>query len=49
LNKGQVPTAIHFAQVKEMDGLFLTGREADANFHWDKLEGSAVLLFAVGS
>ena len=29
LNKGETPAAVHFAQVNEMDGFFLTGRSAD--------------------
>jgi ABC-type nitrate/sulfonate/bicarbonate transport system substrate-binding protein len=29
LDKGETPPAVHFAQVNEMDGFFLTGREAD--------------------
>ena len=29
LNKGETPSAVHFAQINEMDGFFLTGREAD--------------------
>ena len=38
----------HFAQVNEMDGFFLTGREADPEFSWDKLEGADVVLFGGG-
>ena len=38
--EGQTPAAVHFAQVNEMDGFFLTGREADPAFTWDKLEGA---------
>jgi NitT/TauT family transport system substrate-binding protein len=48
LNKGETPTAVHFAQVNEMDGFFLTGREADAAFTWDKLEGAEVVMFNGG-
>jgi len=48
LNKGETPAAVHFAQVNEMDGFFLTGREADPNFTWDKLEGAEVVLFKGG-
>ena len=39
---------VHFAQVNEMDGFFLTGREADAAFTWDKLEGAEVVMFSGG-
>lgn len=48
LNKGETPTAVHFAQVNEMDGFFLTGRKADPAFTWDKLEGAEVVLFKAG-
>ena len=48
LDKGQTPEAVHFAQVNEMDGFFLTGREADADFAWKKLEGAEVVLFKGG-
>ncbi len=48
LDKGETPAAVHFAQVNEMDGFFLTGREADPDFTWDKLEGSEVVMFKGG-
>ena len=48
LNKGEAPTAVHFAQINEMDGFFLTGRDADPDFTWDKLEGAEVVLFNGG-
>jgi NitT/TauT family transport system substrate-binding protein len=48
LNKGETPAAVHFAQVNEMDGFFLTGREADPAFVWDKLEGAEVVMFKAG-
>ena len=48
LNKGESPAAVHFAQVNEMDGFFLTGREADPAFTWDKLEGAEVVMFNGG-
>ena len=48
LNKGETPGAVHFAQVNEMDGFFLTGRQADPDFTWDKLEGAEVVLFKGG-
>ena len=48
LNKGETPAAVHFAQVNEMDGFFLTGRKADAAFTWDKLEGAEVVMFNGG-
>lgn len=48
LERGERPTTTHFAQVNEMDGFFLTGREADADFSWSKLEGADVVLFGGG-
>ncbi len=48
LMKGETPTCLHFAQVNEMDGFFLTGREQDTGFSWSKLEGADVILFGSG-
>jgi NitT/TauT family transport system substrate-binding protein len=48
LNKGETPTAVHFAQINEMDGFFLTGRKADPAFSWNKLEGAEVVMFKDG-
>ena len=48
LNKGQEPEVVHFAQVNEMDGFFITGREADPDFTWHKLEGAEVVMFKGG-
>ena len=44
LNKGEIPSCVHFAQINEMDGFFLTGRDADPEFQWNKLEGAEVLV-----
>ena len=48
LAKGEIPIAVHFAQINEMDGFFLTAREPDPDFSWKKLEGSEVVLFGGG-
>jgi len=48
LAKGETPVAVHFAQVNEMDGFFITAREADPDFTWDKLEGAQVVMFKGG-
>jgi NitT/TauT family transport system substrate-binding protein len=48
LDKGETPAAVHFAQVNEMDGFFLTGREADPAFTWNKLEAAEVVMFKAG-
>jgi NitT/TauT family transport system substrate-binding protein len=44
LEKGERSAAVHFAQINEKDGFFLTGREADADFRWEKLLGRKVLV-----
>jgi NitT/TauT family transport system substrate-binding protein len=48
LDQDKTPDAVHFAQVNEMDGFFLTGRQADAAFEWKKLEGAEVVMFKAG-
>jgi NitT/TauT family transport system substrate-binding protein len=48
LNEGRRPPVVHFAQVNEMDGFFLTAREADPDFAWKKLEGAEVVMFKGG-
>ncbi len=44
LERGATPPAMHFAQINEMDGFFLTGRAAEPDFSWDKLAGKTVLV-----
>ena len=44
LEKGQMPAAVHFAQINEKDGFFLTARAADPAFDWAKLSGKRVLV-----
>jgi NitT/TauT family transport system substrate-binding protein len=48
LDKGETPLAVHFAQVNEMDGFFLTARKADPGFSWNKLEGAELVTFKGG-
>ena len=48
LGKGEQPPALHFAQVNEMDGFFLTAREPDPAFQWKKLEGAEVVMLRRG-
>jgi len=48
LDKGETPHAVHFAQVNEMDGFFLTARKPDAAFDWKKLEGAELVTFKGG-
>jgi NitT/TauT family transport system substrate-binding protein len=44
LAQGQTPPAVHFAQINEMDGFFLTARAPDPDFAWSKLAGRKVLV-----
>ncbi len=44
LSRGVTPPAVHFAQINEMDGFFLTARQSDPSFSWDKLRGREVLV-----
>lgn len=44
LEQGKAPPAVHFAQINEMDGFFLTAREPDPAFAWSKLAGKKVLV-----
>jgi len=46
--RGESAYPLHFAQVNEMDGFFITGRESDAGFSWQKLEGAEVVMFGGG-
>lgn len=48
LSRGESTDVVHFAQVNEMDGFFITAREPDPDFTWDKLEGSDTVLFKGG-
>ena len=48
LSRGEDPGVVHFAQINEMDGFFLTAREPDADFDWRRLEGAPVVLFGGG-
>ena len=48
LSKGEDPGVVHFAQINETDGFFLTAREPDADFDWRTLEGAEVVLFGGG-
>src|SRR5688572_15724668 len=48
LDQGKQPEALHFAQINEMDGFFLTARKPDPAFSWKKLEGAQVVMFKGG-
>ena len=44
LEKGNQPAPRHFALINNMDGFFITARDADPNFAWSSLEGADVLV-----
>jgi NitT/TauT family transport system substrate-binding protein len=44
LEQGKMPPAVHFAQINEKDGFFLTARTPDKSFTWDKLKGKRVII-----
>jgi len=46
--RGETDYPLHFAQVNEMDGFFISAREPDSQFTWDKLEGAEVVMFGGG-
>jgi len=48
IQAGETDYPLHFAQVNEMDGFFISAREADDDFSWDKLEGAEVVIFGGG-
>jgi len=44
LEKGDKPPVMHFAQINERDGFFLTARKPDPSFNWDKLKSGKTLV-----
>ena len=44
LEKGETNKTFHFAQINEMDGFFLTGRNGEPDFAWANLNGKKVLV-----
>jgi len=44
LDSGVKPVTVHFAQINEMDGFFLTGRKPEPNFKWSDLKGKKVIV-----
>jgi len=43
MEKNEDNLAVHFAQINQRDGFFLTGRSPDQSFDWKKLEGASLL------
>ena len=48
LARGETHGVVHFAQVNEMDGFFITGREPEPDFTWNRLEDTEVVTFSGG-
>jgi NitT/TauT family transport system substrate-binding protein len=44
LEKGEKPRVVHFAQINERDGFFITARKPDPSFTWQKLASGKVLV-----
>jgi len=44
LEQGKPVPALHFAQINEKDGFFLTGRSPDPAFSWSELKGRKVIV-----
>src|SRR5215831_10462631 len=43
LEKNEGGLAVHFAQINQRDGFFLSGRSPDQSFDWKRLEGASLL------
>ena len=43
MEKNEGNLAVHFAQINQRDGFFLTGRSPEKSFDWKMLEGSSLL------
>ena len=43
LEKGELPRAVHFAQINEKDGFFIAARQPDPKFSWNKLKSGKIL------
>lgn len=46
--RGESDYPLHFAQVNEMDGFFISAREAQEDFDWHQLEDAEVVIFGGG-
>lgn len=44
LERGEECDLVHFAQINERDGFFITGRKPETDFHWQNLVGKRVLV-----
>jgi NitT/TauT family transport system substrate-binding protein len=46
--RGESDYPLHFAQVNEMDGFFISARNREDDFSWKNLEGAEVVIFGGG-
>jgi NitT/TauT family transport system substrate-binding protein len=46
--RGESDYPLHFAQVNEMDGFFISARNREDDFSWKNLEGAEVVIFGAG-
>jgi NitT/TauT family transport system substrate-binding protein len=46
--RGESDYPLHFAQINEMDGFFISARDPDDAFDWRKLEDTEVVIFGGG-
>ena len=44
LEQGKPIDIVHFAQINRLDGFFIAGRQAEADFDWRQLEGREILV-----
>jgi NitT/TauT family transport system substrate-binding protein len=47
LSRGIRDIPVHFAQINQRDGFFLTARPGSPSFDWNKLEGARVLAAGI--
>ena len=46
--RGESDYPLHFAQINEMDGFFISARDPDDNFDWHKLQDAEFVIFGGG-
>ena len=48
IQRGETDYPLHFAQVNEMDGFFISARAPEDDFSWDKLQDAEMVIFGGG-
>jgi NitT/TauT family transport system substrate-binding protein len=46
--RGEIDYPLHFAQINEMDGFFISARDPDDDFDWRKLQDAEAVIFGGG-